>query len=240
MIHYHGTPCGGKRVDAEEFLRGRHALVPFLRQEDMALVAQVCESFVLDNSAFTAWKSGEPIDDWSEYYGFVDRWKNHPGFDWAIIPDVIDGSEQENDDLLTDWPWSEHGVPVWHFHESLVLSADLSGNSGNISTDSIRSPCRWHLGIPSSAQATSMTWFIRCHHDVVPGSGHSPELPSATVGYAETIRSRRSNATQNGSRKAMQAGCSRGLGMTIIARNIESLQSSAPWTPIAVQEKLFD
>lgn len=52
MIHYHGTPIGGTRQDAARFLAGRHALVPFPRQDDVAIVAEVCQSFCFDNGAF--------------------------------------------------------------------------------------------------------------------------------------------------------------------------------------------
>lgn len=45
MIHYHGTPVGGKREDAAKFLAGRHALVPFPRKDDLGVVADVCKSF---------------------------------------------------------------------------------------------------------------------------------------------------------------------------------------------------
>ncbi len=45
MIHYHGTPIGGTRQDAARRLAGRHALVPFPRQDDMGIVAETCQSF---------------------------------------------------------------------------------------------------------------------------------------------------------------------------------------------------
>ena len=47
------------------------------------------------------------------------EWHRHPGFDWALIPDVIDGTESENDELLSEWPTDLPGVPVWHLHESV-------------------------------------------------------------------------------------------------------------------------
>ncbi len=62
MIHYHGTPAGGKREDAAKFLAGRHALVPFPRKDDLGIVADVCKSFVFDNGAFTVWKKGGQVD----------------------------------------------------------------------------------------------------------------------------------------------------------------------------------
>ncbi|SAL47286.1 hypothetical protein AWB74_02119 [Caballeronia arvi] len=118
MIHYHGTPVGGTRQDAARFLLGRHALVPFLRQDDIGVVAEACQSFVFDNSAFSAWKRGAVLD-FPAYIRWCEEWHRHPGFDWALIPDVIEGNEADNDALLADWPAHVAGVPVWHLHESL-------------------------------------------------------------------------------------------------------------------------
>ncbi|MTZ12817.1 hypothetical protein GNE00_03620 [Pseudomonas sp. JL972] len=118
MIHYHGTPIGGSRQDAARFLVGRHALVPFPRQDDVGIVADVCQSFVFDNGAFTVWRQGGLLDV-DRYTRWVDDWHRHPGFDWALIPDVIDGDEAANDHLLEQWPRHLPGVPVWHLHESL-------------------------------------------------------------------------------------------------------------------------
>ncbi|MBV5606332.1 hypothetical protein KUU66_17870 [Pseudomonas aeruginosa] len=118
MIHYHGTPIGGTRQDAARFLAGRHALVPFPRQDDIAIVAEVCQSFCFDNGAFSVWKKGGTLDI-EGYLRWVDDWRRHPGFDWALIPDVIDGDEADNDRLLEQWPEQLPGVPVWHLHESL-------------------------------------------------------------------------------------------------------------------------
>lgn len=117
MIHYHGTPVGGSRLDVTRFLTGRHALVPFPRQDDMGAVAEVAQSFVFDNGAFSVWKRGEKLDI-EGYIRWCDQWRLHPGFDWALIPDVIDGDEAANDALLRDWPSYIRGVPVWHMHES--------------------------------------------------------------------------------------------------------------------------
>jgi hypothetical protein len=42
-----------------------------------------------------------------------------PACDFAVVPDVIDGTEADNDALLTEWPlgWF-FGAPVWHMHET--------------------------------------------------------------------------------------------------------------------------
>lgn len=118
MIHYHGTPIGGSRQDAARFLLGRHALVPFPRMDDIGAVSEFCQSFVFDNGAFSAWKRGLQLD-FDGYYKWVDEWHKHPGFDWALIPDVIDGREEDNDFLLEQWPGHLPGVPVWHMHETI-------------------------------------------------------------------------------------------------------------------------
>ena len=124
MIHYHGTPIGGSRQDTARFLMGRHALVPFPRQEDIGAVAECCQSFVLDNGAFSVWTKGATLDV-PGYTRWVEVWHRHPGFDWALIPDSIEGGEAENDALLRDWPRRLRGVPVWHANETVERLARL-------------------------------------------------------------------------------------------------------------------
>lgn len=118
MKCYHGTPIGGSRQDVARFLVARQALVPFLRQDDVGAVAEFCRSFIFDNSAFSAWKRDAEID-FDAYVEWVEEWHRHPGFDWALIPDVIDGTETDNDALVRGWPRRFPGAPVWHMHESL-------------------------------------------------------------------------------------------------------------------------
>jgi hypothetical protein len=117
MIHYHGGPITPAEV-AEEFYSGRHAMVSFAEPRDIERAARNAQSFALDNGAFSLWRSGQPTD-WPKYYTWVNQWRYHPGFDFAIIPDVIDGDETANDALIDEWPFGHAGVPVWHLHESL-------------------------------------------------------------------------------------------------------------------------
>lgn len=120
MIHYHGSPIWPTSA-AASFYATRHACVSFAHPEQMALVAETCQSFILDNGAFTAWKSGKD-HDFNGYVEFVREWCQHPGFDWCLIPDVIDGTENDNTRLLAAFQKSgllQVGVPVWHMHESL-------------------------------------------------------------------------------------------------------------------------
>jgi hypothetical protein len=145
VIHYHGLPITPDSV-AIELLAARHACVSFAHPEQVAIAAEVCQSFILDNGAFSFWRSGNGCVDVVAYAAWVARWHRHPAFDWCLIPDIIDGTEQENDEMLRVWN-DEAGriginptrsVPVWHLHESverlerLVVSGDrvALGSSG--------------------------------------------------------------------------------------------------------------
>lgn len=121
MIHYHGTPIGGSRQDCARFLIGRHALIPFGRDEDLGAVLESCQTFILDNGAFSHWKKGYGRIDFDGYFEWAKSLHRHPSFDWCLIPDVIDGSESENQDWVHKWARigsRVRGVPVWHLHES--------------------------------------------------------------------------------------------------------------------------
>ena len=118
MIHYHGTPFT-PNADMIKSFTAKHCMVSFERPDQMEIAAEVCQSVVLDNGAFSAWRQGKKYD-FSGYVEWASLWVRHPAVDWCIIPDVIDGSEADNDALMSDWPLPPHcSVPVWHLHESL-------------------------------------------------------------------------------------------------------------------------
>ena len=146
MIHYHGLPITPASA-ARAAVSGGHAFVSFRYPDQLGLVLDVCQSFAVDNGAFSAWKSGEPVTDWSRYYEWVAELHRYPSFDFAVIPDVIDGDEQANDALLAEWPWrgakgGSVGAPVWHMHESIDRLQRLArdwqrvciGSSGEFAT----------------------------------------------------------------------------------------------------------
>lgn len=106
---------------AEVAIRAGHAFVSFAHPNQLGLAVAVCQSFAIDNSAYSAWKLGKPVTDWSDYYRFAAEAKRQPACDFAVIPDVIDGTEAENDDLAADFPFPRwFGAPVWHLGESFL------------------------------------------------------------------------------------------------------------------------
>lgn len=119
MIHYHGLPITPAAA-AAKVLRARHAFVSFAHPAQLEIALEVCQSFALDNGAFSAWRSGTPITNWRGYYEWVREIRLAPGFDFAVIPDVIDGDEAANDALIAEWPFqNSDSAPVWHMHESI-------------------------------------------------------------------------------------------------------------------------
>lgn len=122
MIHYHGGPITPLSV-AHAVWTGRHAFVSFARPEQIAFAAELCQSFALDNGAYTLWQQSQGTIDIGAYVALVKQWERHPGFDWALIPDVIDGDERANDMMFAKYRNAGGdllaGVPVWHLHESL-------------------------------------------------------------------------------------------------------------------------
>jgi len=121
VIHYHGGPV--TPLDAAAKLwKGRHACVSFENPQQVALAFEVCQSVMLDNGAFSVWTRGDGEVDVAAYADWVRGWQLHPSFDFALIPDSIDGDEAANDRLIGAWfaeKMHEVGCPVWHLHEDL-------------------------------------------------------------------------------------------------------------------------
>lgn len=240
MIHYHGTPCGATREDVARFLSGRHALIPWVRSEDIGTAAEVCQSFCLDNGAFSAWKSGSPITDWKPYCDWVREWCQHPGFDFAIIPDVIDGDEAANDELMAKWyrtmPTWISAAPVWHLHESLgrleqLVNSHKSqrvclGSSGHYAT--VGTSKWWRR------MAEAMT--VACDEHGRPKARlHGLRMLDPAVFHRLPLASADStNAVRNSSsykRFGMYCPPNASTRMSIIAERIERHQSAAVWIP---------
>ena len=99
-------------------LTGRHFCVSHQRPDDVVRCHDIGQSVMLDNGAFSAWKSGKPTD-WNGYYDWCDRWLNVPTT-WAIPPDIIGAPSQEQDALLNEWPHGKRqAAPVWHMDEPI-------------------------------------------------------------------------------------------------------------------------
>ncbi len=117
MIHYHGTPITPRERLYE--LAGRHFCVSAAEPRDVKVCHEIGQSVLLDNGAFSFWTRGA-IPEWDGVFDWMEPWLDYPTT-WAVIPDVIDGGEEANNQLLDRWEerrMSVKGAPVWHLHES--------------------------------------------------------------------------------------------------------------------------
>lgn len=242
MTHYHGTPCGGTRDEAARFMARRHVLIPWPRPEDIGTAAEVCQSFCIDNGAFTAWQQGTPIADWKPYFQFVRDWYQHPAYDFAIIPDVVDGTERDNDMLIADWVnwkgwpkrWhaTESGAPVWHLHESLERLTRLCGGWRRVC---LGSSGQWpNPGTDSWWDRMAEAMKAACDDEGRPLTKlHGLRMLDPAIFHRLPLASADStNAVRNGSsvkRFGMYCPPSSGARQSVIADRIESHQSAAVW-----------
>jgi hypothetical protein len=115
-IHYHGTPISP--ITAFMQVTGRHYCISHAHPTDCARAHQFGQSVMLDNGAFSKWRTGKKTD-WDKYYAWTDKWLDYPTT-WAVIPDDIEGGEKVQDALLSQWPHGDRGAPVWHMHEPVA------------------------------------------------------------------------------------------------------------------------
>ena len=66
MIHYHGGPITPVEA-AIKIWKGKHGFISFEYPEQLEIIAEWCQSFALDNGAFSAWKKNKIIN-WNLYY----------------------------------------------------------------------------------------------------------------------------------------------------------------------------
>lgn len=122
MIHYHGTPITPRASLLA--MAGRHFCVSHAAPQDLAACIAIGASVMLDNGAFSAWRIGKAVD-WTGFYEWSAPVLRHPH--WCVIPDVIDGTDEDNDALVLACPLPrEWAAPVWHLHEGLPRLASLA------------------------------------------------------------------------------------------------------------------
>ncbi len=241
MIHYHHVDGGMPNIDKPRFLSGRHGLVSFAYQAQTELAMSVCQSVILDNGAFTAWTKGEDVD-WSEYIKWVRHWHRHPAFDFCIIPDVIDGTEHENDALLRRFPKGIRAIPVYHLHESierlLRLGSDYGyvalGSSGKWSTPGAKAWWERMVVIMNAICDSNGQPQFRLHGLRMLNPLIFTRLPLTSADSINAVR--RSHSLERFGSYVPRSAWQRAV---IVADRIESFQSAACWHPHNEQLQLL-
>lgn len=242
MIPYHGTPCGGSRQDVARFLMGRHALVPYPRPDDAGVVAEVCKTFVFDNGAFSSWTRGEPMDV-EGYVRWVEEWARHPGFQWALIPDVIDGTESDNDAMLRAWPRRLPGVPVWHLHEGIGRLQQLCAQWPTVA---LGSSGQW------KSPGTAAWWsrMTEAMNAICDQHGRPAARLHGLRMLDPAIFTKLPLASSDSTNAAVNSGSLDRFGMylpptsaqraAVIAERIEANNSAAVWQALPTQSDIFE
>ena len=242
MIHYHGGPITPLSV-ADAVWRGRHAFVSFENPEQLPMAAAVCQSFALDNGAFSAWTQGKELDV-EAYAAWVREWMHHPGFDWCVIPDKIDGSEQENVALIAQWrelgvPFAV-SVPVWHLHESLDRLAFMVtawprialGSSGEYAT----------VGNAKWWQRMDEALRVACDKDGRPKCKlHGLRMLNPEVFSCLPLASADStNVARNHDRESVRYRLTNHMAALVISGRIEATSGASTWRGLPQQVGLQD
>ena len=115
MLHYHGTPI--TPIDMRERMAGKNLCVSYTRPDDAEFALRAAQSIMWDNGAFSAFTAGKEFKP-AEFAKWVEPRLRHPH--WAVVPDVINGSIEEQRILLKSWPHPpELSAPVWHIGLSI-------------------------------------------------------------------------------------------------------------------------
>lgn len=229
-MHFHGTPITPRTVLHE--LAGRNFCVRYGEHRDIEVCHEIGQAVMLDNGAYPAWTQGKETD-WPGYYRWCSQWLEH-WTTWAVIPDVIDGTEEDNNALIAEWPFGGRGAPVWHMHESLerltylVIEWPLVciGSSGDYAA----------LGTPRWQRRMAEAMDTACDEQGVPmtrlhmlrgldyAGGRYPFYSADSTNVA------RNHGGTNGGRARKSA-----LRM---ASEIDARQTPARWRRVAAQEEL--
>lgn len=244
MIHYHGTPI--TPIAKLMQLGGCSFCVPYADGRDVARCHEIGEGVMLDNGAFTFWRertdgrrpSAKALaaggGDWSGYYAWVEPWLDYPTT-WAVIPDVIDGSEEDNDRLLVEWfarqlPMAK-AAPVWHMHEPLDRLRRLVAGYAKVCIGSsaqyaILGTPAWHRRMEEAmdaACANGTPWLHMLRGMRYAGSAY----PFASVDSTSIAQNHAGNNTRNGAAKDVRE----------MARALDSRQCPARWTPASPNDQ---
>jgi len=154
MIHYHGTPITPNA--ALHTLAGKHFCVSYAAPQQVRACHEIGQSVMLDNGAFSLWRAGKATN-WPGYYAWAEEWLSC-ATTWAVIPDVIDGTAEDNDALIAQWPHGIRGAPVWHMHEPIARFADLCQSwprvcIGSSAQYSVVGSTHWHERITQAFNA---------------------------------------------------------------------------------------
>lgn len=227
MIHYHGTPI--TPMSELSKMAGKHFCVSFEDHRDIDWCVNNGQSVMLDNGAFSAFTKGKTID-FKAYEEWIEPYLYPPN--WAIIPDVIDGSVEEQRELMKMFSHlSNHLVsPVWHMSLPINWLLELADNFPRFCFGS--SGKYWQVGSSVWCRRADEAW------NELTKRGHKSWVHMmrglALCGDVYPFASADStNVARNFKNKGSQICPER------MARRIDSVQSPLKWNVTATQGLLI-
>lgn len=226
MLHYHGTPVN----PVSQLMRmvGRHFCVCLTDPRHLERCLRIGQSVMLDNGAYSIWRAGGTLDV-DAYYRWIEPVLAPPH--WAVIPDVIDGTLEDQQLLRASWPRETLGyancAPVWHLHlpiSELIFLVQAYpkvciGSSGQYATPGLPAWCaRMDEVFNALAKQGRMPWI----HGLRMLDQHDGGWPFASADST--------NVAKNFKRDGGCAECK--------AQLIDGRQPAARWVPREEQAEL--
>lgn len=181
---------------------------------------------MLDNGAFSAKTQGRELDV-NGFYAWVEPNLEHPH--WAVIPDVIDGTLDQQKELLRQWPFGDFGAPVWHMNEPLDWLLELSDKWPRICIGSAGE--YWQVGNPAWSARMDKAFNAMAKAGVKPWI-HGLRMLSQVDGGWPLASADSTNVAQNFSTRVGCAEC--------MANLVDSAQPSIKWKIREEQTELFN
>tara|TARA_R100000406_G_scaffold94083_1_gene85223 strand:- start:111 stop:794 length:684 start_codon:yes stop_codon:yes gene_type:complete len=227
MIHYHGTPI--TPMSELSKMAGKHFCVSFEDHRDIDWCVKNGQSVMLDNGAFSAFTKGKTID-FKAYEEWIEPYLYPPN--WAIIPDVIDGSVEEQKELMKMFSHLPNHLvsPVWHMSLPINWLLELADNFPRFCFGS--SGKYWQVGSSVWCRRADEAW------NELTKRGHKSWVHMmrglALCGDVYPFASADStNVARNFKNKGSQMCPER------MARRIDSVQSPLKWNVTATQGLLI-
>lgn len=207
-------------------MAGKHFCVSFANPADADWCLAHGQSVMWDNGAFSFREKGglnpEAFADW------VGPRLGHPH--WAVIPDIIDGIEEDQRALIAAWPHpKELSAPVWHMALSVDYLMELSDQFGRVCFGSTKQ--YWQVGSANWARRADEAFNALAKRGPLPWvhmlrglalSGDKWPFASAdSVNVARNFKDSRTCPER-------------------MARRIDAVQCPIKWTIPAKQMGLFD
>lgn len=216
MIHYHGTPITPRSKLLE--MQGRHFCVSFADPRDLETCLKIGQSLMMDNGAFTAYTKGKPMDKLG-FYSWCEEYLCHPN--WAVIPDVIGGSIEEQRESMRDWPFPpELSAPVWHLNLPLEWLEELADRFGRVCLGS--SGEFWQIGTRKWEQRMNQAFEVLSRKRFLPWV-HGMRMLGQSDGRWPLASADSSNIARHHAEL--------NLSPEVMANRIDAVQPQRKWKP---------